>query len=62
MSDKKEDKLGELAAELDDLKISVEELKEDPPDHVERKDLDAILTSLDEATDTTDELDDRTQE
>jgi hypothetical protein len=61
MSDKREDKLGELAAELDDLKISVEELKEDPPDHVEKKDLDTILTSLDEATDTTDELDDRTQ-
>jgi hypothetical protein len=47
---------------LDDLKISVEELKEDPPDHVEKKDLDTILTSLDEASDTTDELDDRTQE
>ena len=59
MEDNRQDKLDDLATDLDDVKLTVEELKDNPPDHVQKHDLDAILTAVEEATDKADELGDR---
>ena len=59
MGDDKQEKLDDLATDLDDLKIAVEEIKDERPDHAEKTALDTILTALEEASDTTDELGER---
>ena len=52
----KQDRLGQLATELDDLALNVEELQVDPPPHIDQAHLDTIKTALEEASDATDEL------
>ena len=48
--------IGELATELDDLALTVEELQADPPPHVDQDHLDTIKNALDDASDAADEL------
>ena len=52
----KPDEIGQLATELDDLALAVEELQADPPDGVNPQHLDAVKDALDEASDATDEI------
>ena len=52
----KDDRVGELATDLDDLALNVEELQVDPPPHVDQAQLDTIKKALEEASDATDEL------
>jgi hypothetical protein len=52
----KPDEIGELATELDDLVVTVEELQADPPEGVSSEHLDAVKHALDEASDATDDI------
>ena len=50
------DKIDYVASDLDDLKLSVDELSADPPPDVEPKTIDTLKRALEDATDATDDL------
>ena len=50
------DQIGELATELDDLSLTVEEIQADPPPGVDPAHLDAVIDALEEASDATDNI------
>ena len=54
-----ERKLDELASDLDDLRVTVEELQDELPSESDTEPLKAIKTALEQASDATDELGNR---
>lgn len=60
-SDRK-DRVEELVGDLEDLKVTVEELQLDPPAEVEPEDLEAVKGALEQASDATDVLEDQLEE
>jgi len=50
------DRIDEVANELDELKTTVDELAEDPPDHVKTRTIDTLKRALDEASEAADDL------
>jgi hypothetical protein len=59
MSNDNRDKIGEVAADLDDLRRSVDELKYDPPANVHQPTIDALKQALEDATEAVDELENK---
>jgi hypothetical protein len=51
-----QDQIGELATELDDLSLTVEEIQADPPPGIDPAHLDAVIDALEEASDATDNI------
>ena len=52
----KPDKIDEVANDLDDVKMTVEELEDDPPPTVDPKTIDALQQAIEDARDAADEL------
>ena len=50
------DRIDDIATDLDDLKLSVDELKADPPLDVEPKTIDSLERALEDATEATNDL------
>jgi methyl-accepting chemotaxis protein len=61
MSAEQSDKLDEVAAGLDDLKTTVEELAEDPPQGTDSKTIEKLNRRIEKARDTADDLEDQTE-
>lgn len=57
-----DDKINDLTSDLEDLKISVEELQIDPSTNVDPESLEAVKGALQQATDATDEIEDQQEE
>ena len=57
-----DDKINDLTSDLEDLKISVEELQIDPSTNVDPESLEALKGALQQATDATDEIEDQEEE
>jgi len=55
------DKIDELVNDLDDLKTTVEELQNDPPDGIHSESLDKLKGAMDEAMDAADVLEDEVE-
>jgi len=51
----KQDQIGELATELDDLSLTVEEIQADPPPGTDPA-LEAVIDALEEASDAADKI------
>ncbi len=56
MKSNRDDTINELAAELEDLTVTVEELQIAPPANVEQKSLKSVKDALDQASAATAEL------
>jgi hypothetical protein len=56
MGNDRDEKINELAADLDDLKLTVEELQDELPVEGERKALVTLESALEEASEASDEL------
>ena len=56
MKSNRDDTINELAAELEDLTVTVEELQIAPPANVEQKSLKSVKEALDQASAATAEL------
>lgn len=50
------DRIDDIANDLDDLKLSVDELKADPPRDVEPKTIDSLERALEDATEAANDL------
>ena len=59
MSAERQDKIDELASDLDDLTVTVEELQDELPSESEAEPLKTIKTALEQASEATDELENR---
>jgi hypothetical protein len=57
-----DDQLNEVAADIEDLKTTVEELQSDPCSDIDPDSLDRLKNALDNAIDVTDELEDQQDE
>ena len=57
-----DDRINEVANDIEDLKTTVEELQIDPPSDIEPDSLDRLGNALDDAVDATDELEDQQDE
>ena len=62
MTTEKQDKIDELASDLDDLIVTVEELEIDQPADDDGKDLKTIRTALEQASAATTELENRQED
>jgi ElaB/YqjD/DUF883 family membrane-anchored ribosome-binding protein len=56
-----DDKVDELAADLDDLKLTVEELQDEAPSDDDAQKLARVTTALEQASDATEEAGNRGQ-
>ncbi len=52
----KPDRIDEVASDLDDVKVAVDELEIDPPDGVRPSSIDSLKRALDGAIDAVDDL------
>lgn len=52
----KQDQIGELATELDDLSLTVEEIQADPPPGTDPAHLEAVIDAFEEASDAADKI------
>lgn len=59
MTKDQDDKIDELAADLDDLKLTVEELQDEAPSDDDAQALTKVTTALEQASDATEEVGDR---
>ena len=57
-----DDKIDALAADLDDLKLTVEELQDEVPADDDAQALARVTTALEQASDATEEIGDRGQD
>jgi hypothetical protein len=53
------DKVDEIASTIDDLKLMVDELKNEPPANVEPESIDTLKRALERATDAVDTIENR---
>lgn len=58
----KSDKIDELANGLDELMVTVDELSADPPQNVDRHDIQTVKDALGRASRATAELEDQTED
>ena len=56
------DEINRLTSDLEDLKITVEELQVDPPANVDPENLEAVKGALQQASDATDRIEDEQEE
>jgi hypothetical protein len=59
MPTNREDNIGEIVTDLDDLKTTVEELRSDPPDGIDPGSIERLENALDKASAATDELEEQ---
>ena len=57
-----DDRINEVASDIQDLNTTVEELQNDPPSDIDPDSLDRLKNALDDAVDATDELEDQQDE
>ena len=57
-----DDRINEVASDIQDLNTTVEELQSDPPSDIDPDSLDRLKNALDDAVDATDELEDQQDE
>ncbi len=62
MTSERSDKIDEVANDLDELKTTVEELKEDPPRGVKPKSVEKLTDAVERARDAADTLEEETDD